>query len=284
MKVILKIKEMFNDFTETEEKIANFILNNKEKVTQLSVKELAQAAGSSPASVVRFCKKINYEGYQDLKISLIKDLQESENREKIKVYDDIAVDDKIEEIMEKIAHDNNNVIKNTINLLSVSEIEKAVKELENADNIYIFGIGASGLVAKDLQYKLMRIKKTVIYYEDTHAQLASAANIESSDLAIAISYSGKTVEVYEALKTAKNRGAKTISISKYGKNPLNEMADIKLQVAGSEKNLRLGAITSRIAQLTAVDILFVSFARNDFKKISEYLKNTRESVEQFKIE
>ena len=284
MKVILKIKEMFNDFTETEEKIANFILNNKEKVTQLSVKELAQAAGSSPASVVRFCKKINYEGYQDLKISLIKDLQESENREKIKVYDDIAVDDKIEEIMEKIAHDNNNVIKNTINLLSVSEIEKAVKELENADNIYIFGIGASGLVAKDLQYKLMRIKKTVIYYEDTHAQLASAANIESSDLAIAISYSGKTVEVYEALKTAKNRGAKTISISKYGKNPLNEMADIKLQVAGSEKNLRLGAITSRIAQLTAVDILFVSFARNDFNKISEYLKNTRESVEQFKIE
>lgn len=284
MKVILKIKEMFNDFTATEEKIANFILNNKEKVTQLSVKELAQAADSSPASVVRFCKKINYEGYQDLKISLIKDLQESENREKIKVYDDIAVDDKIEEIMEKIAHDNNNVIKNTINLLSVSEIEKAVKELENADNIYIFGIGASGLVAKDLQYKLMRIKKTVIYYEDTHAQLASAANIESSDLAIAISYSGKTVEVYEALKTAKNRGAKTISISKYGKNPLNEMADIKLQVAGSEKNLRLGAITSRIAQLTAVDILFVSFARNDFNKISEYLKNTRKSVEQFKIE
>lgn len=284
MKVILKIKEMFSDFTATEEKIANFILNNKEKAAQLSVKELAQAAGSSPASVVRFCKKINYEGYQDFKISLIKDLQESENREKIKVYDDIAVDDKIEEIMEKIAHDNNNVIKNTINLLSVSEIEKAVKEFEKADNIYIFGIGASGLVAKDLQYKLMRIKKTVIYYEDTHAQLASAANIESSDLAIAISYSGKTVEVYEALKTAQNRGAKTISISKYGNNPLNEIADIKIQVAGSEKNLRLGAITSRIAQLTAVDILFVSFARNDFSKISEYLKNTRESVEQFKIE
>ena len=283
MKVILKIKEMFNDFTATEEKIADYILNNREKVIQLSVKELAEAADSSTASVVRFCKKINYQGYQDFKIALIKDLQESENSEKIKVYDDIAVDDQIEEIMEKIAHDNYKVIQNTINLLSVKEIEKAVKAIENANNIYIFGIGASGLVAKDLQYKLMRIKKTVIYYEDTHAQLSSAANIESSDLAVAISYSGQTIEVYEALKTAKARGAETIAISKYGENPLNDIADIKLQVAGSEKNLRLGAITSRIAQLTAVDILFVAFAKNDFSKISDYLKNTRESVEQFKI-
>jgi DNA-binding MurR/RpiR family transcriptional regulator len=129
----------------------------------------------------------------------------------------------------------------------------------------------------------MRVKKTVIYYSDTHAQLSSAANIESDDLAIAISYSGQTIEVYEALKTAKSRGAETIAISRYGENPLNEIADIKLQVAGSEKNLRLGAITSRIAQLTAVDILFVAFAKNDFSKITDYLKNTRESVEQFKI-
>jgi DNA-binding MurR/RpiR family transcriptional regulator len=283
MKVILKIKEMFSDFTATEEKIADYILNNREEVIQLSVKELAEAADSSPASVVRFCKKINYQGYQDFKIALIKDLQESESSEKVKVYDDIAVDDQIEEIMEKIAHDNYKVIQNTINLLSVSEIEKAVKAIENAKNIYIFGIGASGLVAKDLQYKLMRVKKTVIYYSDTHAQLSSAANIESDDLAIAISYSGQTIEVYEALKTAKSRGAETIAISRYGENPLNEIADIKLQVAGSEKNLRLGAITSRIAQLTAVDILFVAFAKNDFSKITDYLKNTRESVEQFKI-
>ena len=283
MKVILKIKEMFNDFTNTEEKIANYILQNKENVTKLSVKELAQAADSSPASVVRFCKKLNYKGYHDFKISLIKDIQDFENQNKTKIYDDISVNDEIEEIMEKLAHDNINVIENTINLLSIDQLKKAVAAIENADNIYIFGIGASGLVAKDLEYKLMRIKKTVIYYSDTHAQLSSAANMESTDLAIAISYSGQSLEVYEALKTAKKRGAETISISKYGKNPLNEIANIKLQVAGSEKNLRLGAITSRIAQLTAVDILFVAFAKKDFSKISDYLKNTRESVENFKI-
>ncbi|MFP4199761.1 MAG: MurR/RpiR family transcriptional regulator [Halanaerobium sp.] len=148
---------------------------------------------------------VNYQGYQDFKIALIKDLQESGGRENTKIYDDIAVDDKIDVIMEKIAHDNNKVIKNTINLLSITEIEKAVTAIENANNIYIFGIGASGLVAMDLQYKLMRVKKTVIYYADTHAQLASAANIENTDLAIAVSYSGQTVEVYEALKTAKKQ-------------------------------------------------------------------------------
>jgi len=192
MKVILKIKEMFNDFTNTEEKIANYILQNKENVTKLSVKELAQAADSSPASVVRFCKKLNYKGYHDFKISLIKDIQDFENQNKTKIYDDISVNDEIEEIMEKLAHDNINVIENTINLLSIDQLKKAVAAIENADNIYIFGIGASGLVAKDLEYKLMRIKKTVIYYSDTHAQLSSAANMESTDLAIAISYSGQS--------------------------------------------------------------------------------------------
>ncbi|TDX45129.1 RpiR family transcriptional regulator [Halanaerobium congolense] len=284
MKVILKIKEMFNDFTTTEEKIANYILDHKMEISNLSVKELAQAADSSPASVVRFCKKLKYEGYQDFKISLIKDIQDYDNQSRTKIYDDIAVDDEIEEIMDKLAYDNIKVIENTIKLLSVDELKRAVAAVEKADNIYIFGIGASGLVAKDLEYKLMRIKKTVIYYSDTHAQLSSAANMENTDLAIAISYSGQSLEVYEALKTAKKRGAETIAISKYGDNPLNRIADIKLQVAGSEKNLRLGAITSRIAQLTAVDILFVAFAKNDFSKISNYLKNTRESVEQFKID
>lgn len=283
MKAILKIKEMFNYFTKTEEKIAKYILNNKEIVSKSSVKELANFTNSSAASVVRFCKKLDYKGYQDFKISLIKDMQNFANENETKIYDDISVDDEIEEIMEKLAYDNINVIKNTINLLAISELKKAVTAIEKAANIYIFGIGASGLVAKDLEYKLMRIKKQVFYYSDTHAQLYLAANLDSNDLAIAISYSGESLEVCEALKIAKNRGAETIAISKYGENPLSEIAEIKLQVAGSEKNLRLGAITSRIAQLVAIDILFVAFAKNDFSKIRDYLKNTRESVKQFKI-
>lgn len=274
---------MYKDLTKTEQKIADYILNNKDKIVKMSVNEVARATGSSAASVVRFCKKIEYQGFQDFKIELIRNLRDLENNDDIKIYDDISVEDSIENIMQKLSYDNRKVIKNTIDLLSVEELEKTVDAAENADRIYIFGIGASGLVAMDLQYKLMRVKKTVIYYPDTHAQLSSAANMDSNDLAIAISYSGESLEVYNALNTAKKRGAITIAITKYGENPLNKMADIKLQVAGSEKNLRLGAITSRIAQLTAVDILFVAYAKNDFDKINEYLKNTRESVEAFKI-
>lgn len=283
MKVILKIKAIFTDLTRAEKKVAAYILKNRAVIAELSVQELAARAATSPASVVRFCKKINFSGFQDFKIALIKDLRDPTNQQEIKVYDDISVDDSVEVIIKKLSHDNIKVIKNTINLLDIKAIKRAVKAIEKAERIYIFGIGASGLVARDLQYKLMRVKKTVIYYTDTHAQLASAANIEKGDLAVAISYSGETVEIYKALETAKKRGAVSISISKYGKNSLNKNSDIALQVAGSEKNLRLGAITSRIAQLTAVDILFVAYAKNNFSSISDYLKNTRESVVEFKL-
>ncbi|AZO93803.1 MurR/RpiR family transcriptional regulator [Halocella sp. SP3-1] len=284
MKVILKTKAILTDLTRAEKKVAEYILENQTKIADLSVQELATEAATSPASVVRFCKKINFSGYQDFKIALIKDLRDPTNQQKIKVYDDISVGDSVEVIMKKLSHDNIKVIKDTIYLLDIKAIKKAVKAIEQAERICIFGIGASGLVARDLQYKLMRVKKTVIYYADTHAQLASAANIEKGDLAVAISYSGETTEIYKALKTAKKSEATCISITKYGENSLKKISDIALQVAGSEKNLRLGAITSRIAQLTAVDILFVAYAKNNFSSISDYLKTTRESVVEFKMD
>ncbi|SFL71562.1 MurR/RpiR family transcriptional regulator [Halanaerobium salsuginis] len=283
MKVLLKIKNIYADLTATEKKIADYILANSQEAAELAVTELAQASQSSPASVVRFCKKIDYQGFQDFKFALVKNLSELDSADQQQIYDDIAVEDSLTEIMDKLAHDNIRVIENTVELLSAAELEAAVNALQTAENVYIFGIGASGLVAKDLQHKLMRVKKTVIYYSDTHAQLASAANIEAGDLAIAISYSGQSREVYKALTTAQKRGAQTISITKYSANPLAKISQIKLQVAGSEKNLRLGAITSRIAQLTAVDILFVAYARKNFAQITEYLKNTRDSVEEFKL-
>ena len=103
-------------------------------------------------------------------------------------------------------------------------------------------------------------------------QLSTAAHIETEDVAIAISYAGKTKEVYSALSKAKEKGAKCISITKYGSNPISSIADIKLQVPSIEKDLRVGAISSRIAQLTLIDILFIGVAKDNFGQIDRSLR------------
>ncbi|MGF7058505.1 MurR/RpiR family transcriptional regulator [Brassicibacter mesophilus] len=281
MSIILKINERKQDFTQSEVKLSEYILSNTNEISTISVQKLAKLSKISPASVIRFCKKMGYNGFQDLKLDLVKDMSQRNNTEK--VYEDITTHDTIGEMMQKLSYENTKVIQNTIDLMDEKEVEKAINAINKGKIIYIFGVGASGLVAKDFQYKLMRIKKTVISYIDSHTQLASSANIENSDVAIGISYSGKTLEVYKAMKKAKDKGATTISITKYGKNPLSEISDINIGVAGNEQNIRVGAIASRIAQLTAIDVLFVGITKNDFEIISDYIKNTRESVEEFKI-
>src|SRR5690606_12795599 len=122
-------------------------------------------------------------------------------------------------------------------------------------------VGSSLLVAADFQYKLARINMPVILHMDHHLQLVSATNMGKDDVAIGISHSGKTNETYKALETAKKRKAKTISITKFGYNPISNISDIKIYTTEVEKHLRMGAIASRIAQLTVVDILFINIVK-----------------------
>lgn len=282
MSVILKIKEGKNDLTQSEIKLGNYILNNSNKVSKLSVQNLAQLSNTSPATIIRFCKKLGYNGFKEFKIDLIKDITNKSSFED-NIYEDITTNDTVDDIIEKLTHQNMQVIDNTMKLMDKNEIQKAIDAIDNGNKIYIYGVGASGLVAKDFQYKLMRIKKTVFSYLDSHTQLSLSANMDKGDIAIGISYSGRTLETYKAIKKAKEKGATTISITKYGKNPLSEISDINIQVAGTEQNVRVGAITSRIAQLIAIDVIFVGVAKNDFDKTSNYIRNTREIVEDFKI-
>jgi DNA-binding MurR/RpiR family transcriptional regulator len=281
MNCSLLIKQSIDNMTEAEKKIAEYILNNNCEIYRLSAAELASYAGTSGASVIRFVKKIGFEGFQEFKIALAKN--DVEERDDKTDYDYIDTNDTVKEIISKTGRSNIKTIEDTLALLNEKHVIQAIEAIQNAKNIYLFGVGASALIAMDFQYKLVRINRNAHMHLDSHMQLSMAAHIESEDLAIAISYTGKTKEIYSALLKAKERNAKCISITKYGTNPIASISDIKLQVPSIEKDLRVGAISSRIAQLTLVDILFIGVAKNNFSKIDKYLKETRHMVEELKL-
>lgn len=278
MSCIFKIKEGFNSFTNTEKKLANYILKNKEEVVNLSAQELSDKADISPAAVVRFSKTLGYKGFTALKVDLAKDRDERENDTSVI----ISEDDSINDIIRKVKVSNTSSIDETIGLLNVNTINSIIEAMVNAKRIYLFGIGASGLVALDLQQKLLRINKSTLYQIDPHTQIASAVHIEKEDVAIGISYSGETKEVNVPLKIAKEKGAKTIAITRYNKNSLSKISDYAIYLPNYEKEFRVGAITSRIDALTIVDILYLGVARNEFKQTKEYIKSTREAINSIK--
>lgn len=282
MSCILKIREIYQELTPTEQKIANYILEHGEDISIMSAAELGDLVKTSPPSIIRFARKLGYGGFQEMKLGLAKDAA-IQDKQQDKVYEAVGVHDSTKDIIYKIGKENMNAIEETMSVIDEDSMSKAIDAMIAAKHINIYGVGASGLVGLDLQYKLMRINKRSSMYMDSHTQLASAIHVGRGDVAVGISHSGRTLEIYKAIEVAKERGATTISITKYGKNPLSDLADINIFTASVEKNLRTGAIASRIAQLTIIDILFVGIARKNFNEISKYIQTTRDIVEDFKV-
>lgn len=279
MSYILKIEQHFEDFTQSERKIAKYILENRQDVITLSTQEIGILTDTSPASVVRFSRTLGYEGFQDLKLEIAK----TQNQDEEKIIDDIIEEgDSIEEVVQKVANQGINTINNTVALLNIEDFEMAINEIKKAKNIYLFGVGASAIVAMDLQHKLLRINKIAVFHPDANIQLAMSVHANKGDLVIGISYRGRSKDVNNSIRRAKENGASCLSITKYGNNPLADLCDINLRVPNVEKELRVGAIASRMAQLMVTDILFLGIAKDNFEEVEKYLKSTKKMTDMLK--
>jgi len=274
----VRMKQYSEDFTQSEQKISEYILKNQEEVVNLSAQELGEKTGTSPASIVRFSRKLGFSGFGELKIEIAKTTS-SEDEELDTI---ISPKDSVSDIAEKVVNRAVTSLKETYSLINIKDLEESINLMREAETIYLFGIGASSLVAMDLMYKLVRINKRVIFNIDSHLQLAAVVHITNKDVAIGISYSGKTREVNEGIIRAKEKGAKVISITNCNKNPLSSISDISLNIPNEERQLRFGAISSRMDQLALIDILFLGVAIGNFDKIEDMLMETKEIVKKLK--
>src|SRR6202012_321121 len=136
-----------------------------------------------------------------------------------------------------------------------------VNALADAARIDIYGVGASGYVGLDLQQKLQRIGRPAFAGTDPHMAITSAALRAGGDVAVGLSHTGTTVDTIDALKLAQDNGAITVAVTNFPWSPITEAADFVLLTAARETAFRSGAMTSRIAQLTVVDCLFVVLAQ-----------------------
>ncbi|HEY8889032.1 MAG TPA: MurR/RpiR family transcriptional regulator [Clostridium sp.] len=184
-------------------------------------------------------------------------------------------------IIHTIKNSIDSIMQQTVNLLDEEELDKAIELLINAKDIYIFSVGVSALVGQDFYYKLSRINKRCISHLDTHLQITSSILMQPGDVTIAISYSGETKEVIKCAENAKKRKIPVIAITKASiNNKIAELSDVVLRVPAVEKSLREGAISSRISQLSIIDMLFIGMARNNIKEVEEKLIETRKALKE----
>ena len=276
----MKLNQMIDDLPVSERKVAKFISLNLDNMVGLSVEELATKAGSSQAAVVRFCKKLGYKGYRDFSIQLVSELAVAQRGglPQRSSYCDIRAGEQAGNVITKVCHHNIQAIEDTLSLIDPEKAEIAADRLYASQRVDLYAMAASNLVAQDAQQKFMRINKRVTAYSDPHLQLSSASTLTSMDAAIALSWSGETREVLEAAELAKANGAFIIAITRLGKVSLSGYADVHFGLSAPEMAIRSGAMSSRIAQMTMIDILFTCMVSKYYHETAPYLERTRNII------
>ncbi|MCK9526556.1 MAG: MurR/RpiR family transcriptional regulator [Limnochordia bacterium] len=276
---ILHLRSSYPEFRPSERRLADAILKDPERIVHLSITELACEADVSDATIVKFCKRLGYKGFPDFKILLAQDVAVKPSP----IYGQVELGDTVETVTEKIFQANITALQDTVRVLNFEATKKVVEAVSKAGEIQFYGIGASGLVALDAEQKFSRIGLRAASFIDGHTQVTRASLLKPGDVAVGISYSGETEEIIEALQTARSAGATTIAITNYSASAVVAVADLVLLTASQEDILRCGAISSRIAQLSTIDALFISVALVDFEQSQQSVSRTKEALSERRL-
>jgi len=236
------------------------------------------------SSVSRFVKTIGMESYQDLKIGIAEALSAAENlngeslvEEKF-VFESITRTDSEGAIIDKVIHRNMQTMLDTKRRLNPVEIGKAVGAIEKANVLMYCCMGSSGIAAEEGVMRFTRAGKKCLLFRDQSIQLMTASIVGPDDVVFGLSNSGRSTPVVECLQLAQSRGATTIGITSFEDSPLVKFADITLFTSTKSSPLGPGlyreSMTSKMAQILVIDILYASFAARNFDQSLRYLEET----------
>ena len=247
-----RIQEKLESLSKMERKTAECMAENQDKLIYASITELAELAGTSEATVTRVCTKLGYSGFQALKVSVARELVSQQE----KIHEDLKADSPPEMIIDKIFSSAIHTLTMTRKALDGKAVAGSIEALCRARRIVIVGNGNSGAIALDAQHKFLRIGLDASAYTDDHMQMIAVVSMTKDDVLIAISHSGSSRDVAEAMQVAKENGATVISITNNGISPVSKLADIRLYTYSQETKYRTYAISSRMAELTIIDTLY----------------------------
>lgn len=278
--VIVRIRSLLPSLAPAEQRVGLVITGDPVRAARMTISELAREAETSDATVVRFCRSIDVPSYPDLRIAVATWAGRADAAEDagLPLSLDIRADDELADIVAKIAASDAKAVRDTGAALDLEQLSLAVDAIVAARRVDIYGVGASSLVASDLQQKLQRIGMVASAWADTHLAITSAATLRPDDVAVGVSHTGTTNDTIDALAQARSRGARTIAVTNFANSPIAAVADILLCTSAHETTFRAGAMASRIAALTVVDCLFVGVAQRNHASALAALAKTHDAL------
>ncbi|EKN3360333.1 MurR/RpiR family transcriptional regulator [Yersinia ruckeri] len=277
MNTLEKIQNNLDLLSKSERKVAEVILASPQTAIHSSIATLAKMANVSEPTVNRFCRRLDTKGFPDFKLHLAQSLANGTPY----VNRNVEEDDSVAAYTSKIFESTMASLDMVKNHLDIAAINRAVDLLTQAKKISFFGLGASAAVAHDAMNKFFRFNIPVIYFDDVVMQRMSCMNSGEGDVVVLISHTGRTKNLVEMARLARDNDATVIAITSRD-TPLAAEATLPLILDVPEDTDVYMPMVSRIAQLTLIDVLATGFTlrrgdkfRDNLKRVKEALKESR---------
>lgn len=266
---LLELKEMQKDLSQKEFIVASWIIEHVDEMKTISIHALAQKVSVSTATILRLCNKLGYKGFSDFKVSLIS----GENIKQISsvIQEDITLNDSAEEIVDKIFHIEKLAIEATYSMLDIHVLNKAIDLIDVSNKILVYGSGSSGLIAKELEYQLIKIKKNIHCNFDFNIQYNILGTLDENDLLIILSNSGETSFCIKLLEYSKKLNVPSIAITRLGHSKVASLADVVLNSSYGEDASKLIPVRSKVSQLSIINILVANIFIKKYEEHFELL-------------
>ena len=240
-------EDQLKQLNESELYILRYINANAETVANTGIRELAETISYSTATIMRFCKKLNFAGYSELKYAIKQNIITTQTN----LIDHSNVE------LTKDMNDLAQEIRNTLSLVSAKVLDRTVEELMSEKNVHLFGTGISGIVIDYIERLLFSIGKHNVYrYHSSKLIDHTITNMDKNDILIVMSSSGEFAPTIKTVKLAKLVNVLVIAISPFTKNEISSTADINYHFFADKRENTGAEYTSRLPVFYIIDLIF----------------------------
>lgn len=276
--ILIKTRFLLPTLPRAEKLVAKYLLDNPDSIRNITLLILAQETGSSDTSIIRFCRRLGYDGFSSFKQSFM----EAAVDENKTITQEIYSEDSMIDILNKVFKHNIETLNNTLALVS-EDYSKALEALLKAKSVHFFGVGDAYIVANLAYMKFSRLGYGGSAHSDVTLQLITASLLSENDVALAISYSGASDNIVKAMKVAKDAGATTICITQMNKSPLLKYTDINLFISTSDLTVGKDIVSRRVADQAIIEALYLGVLTKTERDGASFIKKTQKAIDLNKI-
>lgn len=242
----------------SECRIAEYILGSPNDVLGSNIRTLAAACDVSESTVVRFLRRAGFEGLKDFKAAMTQDriiVQSAPN-----ISRKLDDSDNIRALKTKVFYGCMEALNDTLSVLDDSALSWAIDALCAAPYVEVFGVGGSASVARSAQHSFRKIGLRLNFSSELNDTYLKMERFNPGDVVLAISRSGETREVVDAVRIAKEKGAAIISVTNVRQSTLSKLSDCCLSSACRTYMFPGDETYERVAQIAVIRALYAGVA------------------------